>query len=160
MCGEEQHETQTAVHFASRLERALLVDLAVRTVFVLRLVAGINGMGRHLGAGHVCRVIGELEADGRIEASTECIDGLRRIHNGGIRMLKHEHDEIVGVGVGDIQAFAVHGKRGGESAGIHLLHQILGDVLSAQAKGAIESRPRPGIGVCGTRGAVRETCCG
>lgn len=49
-------------------------------------------------------------------------------------MLKHEHDEIVGVGVGDIQAFAVHGKRGGESAGIHLLHQILGDVLSAQAK--------------------------
>lgn len=67
MGGEEQHEAQTAIHFASRLERALLMAFAVRTILVLRLVAGVNGMGCHLGAGHVRRVIGQLEADGGIE---------------------------------------------------------------------------------------------
>ena len=132
--GEEQHEAQTAIHFASRLERALLMAFAVRTILVLRLVAGVNGMGCHLGAGHVRRVIGQLEADGGIEAPPECVHGLRRVHNGGVRVLKHEHDKIVGVGVGDVQTFAVHGKRGGESAGIHLLHQILGNVLGAQTR--------------------------
>lgn len=74
---------------------------------------------------------------------------LRRVHNGGVRVLKHEHDKIVGVGVGDVQTFAVHGKRGGESAGIHLLHQILGNVLGAQTRcNRIKGRDR-GIGVCG-----------
>ncbi len=47
MCGEEQHEAQTAIHFASRLGTSSSYGLCVRTILVLRLVAASMAWACH-----------------------------------------------------------------------------------------------------------------
>ena len=74
-------------------------------------------------------------------------------------MRQHEHGQIIGVGVGDIEMLAINIHSGGETSLIDTLTSSSG-MDCVPRPGAMESKPSPGIGVCGTRGAVREACWG
>lgn len=74
-------------------------------------------------------------------------------------MFEHEHGEVVGIGVGDVDVLSVHVDRRRETAGVDDAHESRRNRLRAESRGD-ESNPRPGMGVCGTLGVVRDTCCG
>ena len=62
------------------------------------------------------------------------VHSLLRADNRGTRMLQHKHGQIVGIGVGHVQVFAVHINGGGKATRIDNLDQRVRNGLRAQAR--------------------------
>ena len=62
------------------------------------------------------------------------VHSLLRADNRGTRMLQHKHGQIVGIGVGHVQVFAVHINGGGKATRIDNLDQRIRNGLRAQAR--------------------------
>ena len=134
--GKEQHQTQTTVDLAARLESgAVLLVLRLDRLGVARLTnIATNRWGNHRGAYRAGGFVGQSESAGGVQAAMIGVHSLLRADNRGTRMLQHKHGQIVGIGVGHVQVFAVHINGGGKATRIDNLDQRIRNGLRAQAR--------------------------
>ena len=77
-------------------------------------------------------------------------------------MFEHEHGEVVGIGVGDVDVLSVHVDRRRETAGVETRTRA-GGIVCVPSPGAMESNPRPGMASaaplawCGTHAAASRS---
>ena len=134
--GEEQHQTQATIHLAARLESgAVLLVLGLDRLGITRLTnIATNRRGNHRGAYRAGGFVSQSESAGGVQAAMIGVHSLLRADNRGTRMLQHKHGQIVGIGVGHVQVFAVHINGGGKATRIDNLDQRVRNGLRAQAR--------------------------
>ena len=153
VCGQEEHEPQSAVHLGPGLEGGCAGSAGVPKVGIV--VAEVTGEMLDAGSCNLrgddrcragaLRLVSKLEVGGCIQASTEGIRSLLRADDGGIRVLQDEHGQIVRVGICHVQVLPVHVHRGGEATGIDDLDQVVGNALSTQPRGyGVQTQARDG----------------
>ncbi len=144
MCGQEQHQTQTPVHFTAGLERRTLLraSLELFGLILVRALA-VDLRGNHRGTGGTGGIICRHEMGRRVQAAIERIDGLLRADDGSARMGQHIHGQIVRIGVGDIQMFAIHIDRRRKTTLVDHLDQFRRNGLGAEPRSdGIQSESR------------------
>ena len=133
---QEQHQPQTAVDLAAGLERGALLlvrgHLLGIVLVLVRLAA--DGRGDHGGRGGADRFVGKLELRRRVEATMEGVHRLLRADDGGTGVLQHEHGQIIGIGVGDVEQFPVDVDGRRETSRINDLHQRFGNRLRPESR--------------------------
>ena len=135
MGGQEQHQAKTPVDLATGLERGVLLRTALAFLGIILISAvAVDFRRHHGGAVGAGGFIGRHELRGRMQPAVERVDSLLRAHYGRTRMRQHEHGQIIGVGVGDIEMLAINIHSGGETSLIDHFDQLVGNGLRAKTR--------------------------
>jgi hypothetical protein len=107
---KEQHQAQSSVDLGAGLEGCIgplsEIVIQLRNVVVRGAVA--------FGQRHLVRLIVQFRIGGlgevgsRHKPSVEGVSRFARTDDGRTRVFEHEHRQIVGIRIGDVDVFAVH----------------------------------------------------
>ena len=136
MRGEEQHQPQAAVDLAAGLEGWSLLRPALGLLgFRLFGAVAVDLRRNDRGTVGTGGFIGRYELRRSRKAAVECIHSLLWADDGCAGMGKDEHGQIVGIGVRDVEVFAINVNGRGKTTLVNNLHQLVRNGLRAQSRG-------------------------
>ena len=139
---KEQHQAQTTVDFTTRLECGILLRTPLALLCIVVSAVAVDFHGCDSGAIASCGFVGRHELRGGIQTAVERVDSLLRTDDGSTRMRKHEHGQIIGIGVGDVQMLAVNIYSRRETTLVNDLDQFVGNGLRSQTRSdGIKTKP-------------------
>ena len=132
---EEQHQTQATVDFTTGLECGILLraSFAFLDIGIVCTIA-IDFHGSDGGTVVSRGFVGRHELRGRIQATIERVNGFLRTDDGRAWMGQHEHGQVIGISIGDIQMLAINIHRGRETTLVDNFDQFVGNGLGSQSR--------------------------